>query len=413
MSGGRRCPKPSRLNFMTTRRQVQWQRLALVVGFLLLLWFCLRLFSSILTPFVVAAGIAYFLDPAVTRLERLGIGRPMGTFIILATAVLVVVVFALLLYPVIAAQAVSFAANLPTYIKTAQNDFGKAVQQLEHRLGPGAMSQKLNAIAASQAGAIVGFAGTAASNIIGSGFAVVNILALGVITPIVGFYFLRDWPAIVRQVDTWLPRPYEAVIRAQAIEVNRILSAWIRGQAICCLILAAIYAFGLTIIGLNLGLIVGLTAGLLSFIPYVGTAVGAASALLLVLSQSPGWHGVIAVGAVFALGQALNDYIIQPRFLGGRVGLPAVWVIFALLAGGATFGFLGIMLAVPAAAVIGVLARFWLRRYLQSALYLDGPLTPLDVQSPLEAASPLDIQSSREAQAARDLPSEAHGPRGT
>jgi predicted PurR-regulated permease PerM len=237
------------------------------------------------------------------------------------------------------------------------------------------MSQKLNDIAANQAGAIVSFASSAASNIIGSGFAVVNVLALGVITPIVGFYFLRDWPAIVRHVDTWLPRPYEAVIRAQAIEVNRILAAWIRGQAICCLILAAIYAFGLTIIGLNLGLIVGLTAGFLSFIPYVGTAVGAASALLLVLSQSSGWHGVIAVGAVFASGQALNDYVIQPRFLGGRVGLPAVWVIFSLLAGGATFGFLGIMLAVPAAAVIGVLARFWLKRYLQSPLYLDLPPT--------------------------------------
>jgi predicted PurR-regulated permease PerM len=361
------------MNFMTSRRQVQWQRLALAVVVLFVLWFCLRLFSSILTPFVVAAGLAYFLDPAVTRLERLGITRPAGAFAILIAAVLTVIVFALLFYPVIASQAAAFATNLPSYIKTAQNDFGKIVTQVEHRLGPGVMSQKLNDIAANQAGAIVSFAGSAASNIIGSGFAVVNILALLVITPIVGFYFLRDWPGIIRQVDTWLPRPYEAVIRAQAVEVNRILAAWIRGQAICCLILAAIYALGLTIVGLNLGLIVGLTAGLLSFIPYVGTAVGACSALLLVLSQSPGWDGVIEVGAVFGLGQVLNDYVIQPRFLGGRVGLPAVWVIFSLLAGGATFGFLGIMLAVPAAATIGVLARFWLRRYLQSSLYLDVP----------------------------------------
>jgi predicted PurR-regulated permease PerM len=192
-----------------------------------------------------------------------------------------------------------------------------------------------------------------------------------VITPIVTFYFLRDWPGIIRHVDTWLPRPYEGVIRAQAIEVNRILAAWIRGQAICCLMLAAIYAVGLTIIGLDLGLVIGLGAGLLSFIPYVGTLVGVCSALLLVLSQSPGWHGVIAVTAVFALGQALNDYVIQPRFLGDRVGLPAVWVIFSLFAGGAAFGFLGIMLAVPVTATIGVLARFWLNRYLQSPLYLD------------------------------------------
>jgi predicted PurR-regulated permease PerM len=359
------------MSSFTASRPVQWQRLALVIAFLLVLWFCLRLFSSILTPFVVAAGLAYFLDPAVTRLHKFGINRPLGTFIILATAILVFVAFVLVLYPVIESQAVSFATNLPSYIKTAQNDFGTIVAELERRLGPGAMSQKLNDLAANQAGTIVAFAGSAATNIIGSGFAVVNVLALLVITPIVTFYFLRDWPGIIRHVDTWLPRPYEAVIRAQAIEVNRILAAWIRGQAICCLILAAIYAVGLTIIGLDLGLVIGLGAGLLSFIPYVGTLVGVCSALLLVLSQSPGWHGVIAVSAVFALGQALNDYFIQPRFLGDRVGLPAVWVIFSLFAGGAAFGFLGIMLAVPVTATIGVLARFWLNRYLKSQLYLD------------------------------------------
>ena len=359
---------------VTASRQIQWQRLALVIAFLIIFWFCLRLFSSILTPFVVAAGLAFFLDPGVTRLERLGIGRPYGTVIILAAAVLVVVVFVLLLYPIIASQAVAFATNLPAYIKTAQNGFGRIVSLTEHRLGPGAMSQKLNDIAANQAGALVSFAGTAATSIIGRGFAVVNVLALLVITPVVAFYFLRDWPSIIRQVDTWLPRSYEGVIRAQAVEVNAILAAWIRGQAICCLILAAIYAVGLTIVGLNLGLIIGITAGLLSFIPYVGTVVGAGSALLLVMSQSPGWHGVISVCIVFGLGQTLNDYVIQPRFLGNRVGLPAVWVIFSLLAGGATFGFLGIMLAVPVMAVIGVLARFWLRRYLQSPLYLDMPV---------------------------------------
>ena len=200
-----------------------------------------------------------------------------------------------------------------------------------------------------------------------------NILALSIITPIVAFYFLRDWPGIVRHVDTWLPRPYEAVIREQAMEVNLILAAWIRGQAICCLVLAVIYAVGLTIVGLDLGLTVGMAAGLLSFIPYVGTVAGAVTAVLLSLSQGHGWHGVISVLIVFGFGQALNDYVIQPRFLGNRVGLPAVWVIFALFAGGAAFGFIGIMLAVPVTATLGVLVRFWLRRYLHSPLYLDAP----------------------------------------
>ncbi|OYY02486.1 MAG: AI-2E family transporter [Acidocella sp. 35-58-6] len=354
-------------------RRVQLQRIALVIAFLLILWLFFRLFSSVLTPFVVAAGVAYFLDPAVSRLARHRVPRSIGAAILLGAVLLGVVIFVLLLYPIISAQATILVTNLPMYLKTAQADFGHIVYTLQARLGPGAISQKLRDLASNQAGTIISFAETAASNIVGSGFAVVNILTLLIITPIVAFYFLRDWPAIIRHVDTWLPRPYEAVIRAQALEVNRILAAWIRGQAICCLILAAIYAAGLTIVGLDLGLIVGLTAGLLSFIPYVGTIIGAGSAVLLVLSQEPGWHGVLAVLAVFALGQALNDYVIQPRFLGDRVGLPAVWVIFSLFAGAAAFGFLGIMLAVPVTATIGVLARFWLKRYLLSPLYLNPP----------------------------------------
>jgi predicted PurR-regulated permease PerM len=316
--------------------RVQWQRLALVVVFLLVLWLCLRLFSSILMPFVTAAGVAYFLDPAVTRLAKHGVRRSIGAFLILLALLLFVALFVLLLYPIISNQGAMLVANLPSYIKTAQGLFGSIITDLQERLGPGAMSQKLKDLATNQAGTIISFAGTTASNIIGSGFAVVNVLTLLVITPIVAFYFLRDWPGIVRHVDTWLPRPYEGVIRSQAIEVNRILAAWIRGQAI-------------------------------------GTIVGAVSAVLLAVSQNPGWHQVLLVLGVFAFGQALNDYFIQPRFLGDRVGLPAVWVIFSLFAGGAAFGFLGIMLAVPVTATLGVLARFWLRRYLHSPLYLDAP----------------------------------------
>ena len=353
--------------------KVQWQRLALVCVYLLALWYFLRLFSSVLMPFVVAAGVAYFLDPAVSRLARVGVRRSWGAALMLVAVLLFVALFVVLLYTVIAAQASIFVTNLPSYIKTAQIDFASVMTDLQRRLGPGAMSEKLRDLAANQAGEILGFLGSAATSVIGSGFAVVNVLTLLIITPIVAFYFLRDWPGIVRHVDSWLPRPYEGLIRAQAIEVNRILSAWIRGQAICCVVLAVVYAVGLTIIGLDLGLIIGLAAGLLSFIPYVGTVVGAASAILLSLSQAPGWHSVISVVVVFGFGQALNDYFIQPRFLGDRVGLPAVWVIFSLFAGGAAFGFLGVMLAVPVTATLGVLARFWLRRYLHSSLYLDAP----------------------------------------
>ena len=174
-------------------------------------------------------------------------------------------------------------------------------------------------------------------------------------------------------IDSWLPYRYRDVIRAQAKEVDRILSAWVRGQALCCLLLALYYAASLTVGGLDLGLIVGLMAGLLSFIPYVGSITGGVTALGLALAQFAHWRGVAVIGGVLVIGQILEGYVIYPRFLGDRVELPAVWVIFALFAGGAAFGFLGVMLAVPVAATIGVLARFWLRRYLVSPLYLDPP----------------------------------------
>jgi predicted PurR-regulated permease PerM len=178
---------------------------------------------------------------------------------------------------------------------------------------------------------------------------------------------------MVRMVDSWLPYRYRDVIRAQAREVDRILSAWVRGQALCCLLLALYYAAGLTVAGLDLGLIVGLTAGILSFIPYVGSITGGVTAIGLALAQFPQWTGVAVVAGILVVGQILEGYVIYPRFLGDRVELPAVWVIFALFAGGAAFGFLGVMLAVPVAATIGVLTRFWLRRYLVSPLYLDPP----------------------------------------
>jgi predicted PurR-regulated permease PerM len=199
------------------------------------------------------------------------------------------------------------------------------------------------------------------------------VLTLAVVTPVVAFYLLRDWPRALGKMNSWLPRRYAEVIRAQAREVDRILSAWVRGQALCCVLLAVYYALGLTAAGLDLGLIVGMTAGVFSFIPYVGSITGGVTAIALALAQFPNWGGVIAIGGVLVVGQILEGYVIYPRFLGDRVELPAVWVIFALFAGGAAFGFLGVMLAVPVAATIGVLCRFWIRRYLRSPLYLDPP----------------------------------------
>jgi predicted PurR-regulated permease PerM len=264
---------------------------------------------------------------------------------------------------------------VPDYVGAIRHWAEGVITTLQQRLGPEYVDQRLRDLVGSQAGAMLGFIASALSRIVGGGFALFSVISLVVVTPIVAFYLLRDWPRIVARIDGWLPRRNATVIREQAREVDRILSAWLRGQLLCCLVLAVFYAVALSLAGLDLGLIVGISAGVLSFIPYVGTITGGVSSIGLALAQFPNWHGVALVIGVFILGQLLEGYVIYPRFLGDRVELHAVWVIFALFAGGAAFGFLGVLLAVPVSATIGVLARYWLRRYLRSPLYLDPPST--------------------------------------
>ena len=349
------------------------QRVALIAGLLVAVWLALQLFASVLAPFVTAAVLAHALDPPVSRLTRLGVSRGAAALIVVVGLLALGLLFALLLYPMILSQLGLLIGRIPQYVSLLQSWARDVITHLQENFGPDAVNDKLRDVVAGQAGSMLTFLASALSSVIGGGFAIFNVLTLAVVTPVVGFYFLRDWRAIIARVDSWLPHRYAGVIRAQAGEVDRILSAWVRGQALCCLILALYYAFALTSVGLDLGLIVGMTAGALSFIPYVGSITGAVSSIALAIAQFQSWHGVIKVFVVLVIGQVLEGYVIYPRFLGDRVELPAVWVIFALLAGAAAFGFVGVMLAVPVAATIGVLCRFWLRRYLTSPLYLDPP----------------------------------------
>ena len=358
------------------RHATRAQRLALLTGLGIAALFAIQLFASILLPFVVAAGIAYFLDPLATRLHRAGMSRGLAALLLVVGLVAIGLLFALLLYPLILAQVGILISRVPAYVNDVRLWAGEVIVRLQQRLGEEYVDGKLRDLVSGQAGAMLGFLSGALTRIVGGGFALFNVLSLMVVTPVVAFYLLRDWPAMVRRMDGWLPRRYAGVLRLQAAEMDRILSAWLRGQALCCVLLAAFYALSLQAVGLDLGLIVGLTAGVLSFIPYVGSITGGVTSIGLALAQFPTWAGVAEVVGVFIAGQLLEGYVIYPRFLGDRVELHAVWVIFALFAGGAVFGFLGVLLAVPVAAVIGVLARFWLRRYLASPLYSDPPPEP-------------------------------------
>ena len=355
------------------RTATRAQRFGLLAGLLLVLAAALHLFASILLPFVMAAGIAYFLDPPTTRLTRAGMPRGVAALLMVVALVAAGLLFALLLYPLLLAQVGILISRVPTYVYSVRLWASEVISHLQERLGSEFVDERLRDLVGGQAGAMLAFLAGALSRIVGGGFALFNVLSLVVVTPVVAFYLLRDWRRAVARVDSWLPRRYAGVLRAQAREVDRILSAWLRGQALCCVALALFYAVALSAAGLDLGLIVGISSGLLSFIPYVGSITGGVASIGLAFAQFPDWTGVAAVAGVFVLGQILEGYVIYPRFLGDRVELHAVWVIFALFAGGAAFGFLGVLMAVPVAAAIGVLLRFWLRRYLQSPLYLDPP----------------------------------------
>lgn len=376
---------PSALSGHTTRPQ----RLALLFALVLAVMIGLHLFASVLLPFVAAAGIAYFLHPPTTRLARLGVPRGVAALLTILGLMAAMLLFALLLYPLLLAQIGILVGRAPVYAAGIRDLAADLVGQLQDRLGPDFVDSKLRDLVAGQAGTMLSVLMGALTRVIGSSFALFNVLTLLVVTPVVAFYLLRDWPGLVDRLESWLPRRYASVIRRQAMEVDRILSAWLRGQAMCCILLALFYALGLRLVGLDLALIVGLSAGVISFIPYVGTIFGAVTSIGLAMAQFHTWGEVVMVGCVFLAGQVLENYFIYPRYLGDRVELHAVWVIFALFAGGAAFGFLGVLLAVPVAAALGVICRFWLRRYLKSPLYLEPP--PADPNRPGTAPGEGDL----------------------
>ena len=263
-----------------------------MVGLLVVAWLALQLFASVLAPFVAAAGIAYVLDPPTTRLTRLGLGRGIAALLVILALLAGVLLFALLLYPLILQQIGLLLGRIPQYVQLLQRWASEVITDLQTNFGSDVVNDKLRDLVSGQAGNMLTFLATALTSVTGAGFAIFNVLTLAVVTPVVGFYLLRDWPRVIGMVDSWLPHRYADVIRAQAREVDRILSAWVRGQALCCLILALYYASALTVAGLDLGLIVGMAAGLLSFIPYVGSITGGVTAVGLAMAQFPHWRGV-------------------------------------------------------------------------------------------------------------------------
>lgn len=338
-------------------------------GFLIFIG-ALYLLRSILLPFVAGMAIAYLLDPLAKRLEKWGLSRVLATVAITMIFFFATVAVLFFLAPILQEQLFDFLQRVPGYMTQLVHRARPLWGVIRHYLSPADIA-KLRASVGDYAGTVISWLASLIGTLLSGSLALVNLLSLIFITPMVTFYLLRDWAGMTRHIDALFPRRHAATIRQQLLEIDRILAGWVRGQAMVCLILGVIYGAGLSIVGLDLGLVVGLVAGILSFIPYLGTFTGLVVGIGLALAQSQDWTLAGEVAGVFIVGHLFEGNILAPRLVGDKIGLHPVWVIFALLAGGALFGFLGILLALPVAAVIGVLIRFGTQQYLHSTLYSD------------------------------------------
>jgi len=347
----------------TTQHFRFWSIGLLVTG--VLLW----LLSDMLFPFVAGMAIAYLLDPLADKLEVRKAPRWLATTLVLLTFFLIFMAVLVLIAPVVQAQIVGLIAALPGYADAIEQAMTPIFEAMRARIAEGEFDQLRNSVG-QYVGSAVGWIGSLIGGIWRGGMAILDLISLMVITPVVAFYLLRDWDRLTAKVDALLPRPYAGTIRGLIKEVDGSLASFIRGQGMVCAILGLFYAIGLTVVGLNFGLLVGLGAGLVSFIPYVGSVSGFVVATGIAIFQFDDWTMWAVVAGVFMVGQAVEGNFLTPKLVGESVGLHPVWVLFALLAGGSLFGFTGLMLAVPVAAVMGVMVRFFIGRYLGSRYFL-------------------------------------------
>jgi len=338
--------------------------LALLAVFAGILW----LLKPVLLPFVAGLAIAYFLNPAVNALSRRGVPRWLGAFLVLSVFVLLAVLLALLLAPLVQSQVYALLAALPGYISVLRDNFLPWAEQWIERLSP-EDANKLRDAAGQLAGDAAVWAGNLLKGALSEGAAVFNIAAVALVTPVVAFFVLRDWQRMAEIVNSMLPRRYYELIRVVLRDIDRALSGFVRGQALVCLSLGIIYSIGLSLVGLKYGITIGIIAGVLSFVPYVGSGFMLIASLLLAFAQFDNAMDIFKVFLVYLTGQILEGYVLTPKLVGDRIGLHPVWIIFALFAGGSLLGFLGILIAVPVAAIIGVLVRLAFRLYRLSPLY--------------------------------------------
>jgi predicted PurR-regulated permease PerM len=302
------------------------------------------------------------------RLERLGVNRLAAALLMITLVVLAFVILILLVAPIIGGQLSSFIDNIPGYVRRLQSLLSDPSRPwVQKILGAGFSADKPIGDLVTQG---VGWLTTFLQSLWSGGRSLVSLFSLIVVTPVVAFYLIYDWHRMIRSVDSWIPVHQRETVRQLARDVDAAIAGFVRGQSAVCLVLGSFYAVALTLSGLNFGLLIGLISGVITFIPYVGSMTGLILAVGVAVAQFwPQWTSVLTVLVIFLFGQFVEGNVLAPKLVGESVGLHPVWIIFALLAFGYLFGFVGLLVGVPLAATIGVLMRFALQRYRASALY--------------------------------------------
>lgn len=359
---------------MSLRNQVLvWA--GLFVLLIVLLW----IFRSILLPFVIGLTLAYLLNPVVNWLQGIGIGRSWASMIVLTGVLIVIVGLLLALVPLLAVQIGGLVSRLPGYVGDLQDLLRQWAPQVAEWLGPERAAQLENSLS-EVIGRGVEFAGILTATLAQSGLTVINTIAVLFITPVVAFYLLVDWEGMMAKADELLPRRYQSEIRGVLGDIDRAMAGVIRGQGGVILVLCIYYCTALTLTGLNFGLAIGLIGGLLSFVPYVGFLVGFMLSMTVALVQfwPDQWVFIAIVLAIYLVGQFLEANILYPKLVGQSININPVWLMFALFAFALLFGVVGLLLAVPLAAISGVLTRYAVLKYQQSSLYLGQDEEPTE-----------------------------------
>lgn len=358
-------------------RRLQWAVLA--VGVFWLVW----LLAPILSPFVFAALLGWLGDPLVDRLQRAGRSRNTAVILVFSAMSLVLILALLILVPLLERQIITLVESLPRYrgwfVVTA-------LPWLEQKTGLQILAwldpTRLFTLIREHWESAGGFATTVLGYVSRSGFALLGIIANIVLLPVLTFFFLRDWDLLVGRVGALIPRDHLGTVRKLTMESDAVLSGFLRGQLLVMLILGVLYGIGMWAVGLELGILIGIIGGLLTFVPYLGPAAVIVLGGIAALVQFGDWQHLAGVAVVFTIGQVIESYWLTPKLVGDRIGLHPMAVIFAVLAGGQLFGFLGMLLALPVAAVTNVLLRYAHERYTQSRLYSgDGPVILLQAGS--------------------------------